>query len=149
MHTAILKYISSVNTLESWYTQLRQTQNSVLGQPLNVTGCCTVTTTWCGEAPTFSAPPVTHLELKRSEVRSFVTSIKQTGRGPSESHPQGRAGVGFVLCLVIVSVSPTTFRRQQQADKQIERLFDAGALFLCDTLTPSLLHGPGGEYHRE
>lgn len=49
-----------------------------------------------------------------------------------------------VLCSVIVSLSPTTFRRQQRADKQIEQLFDAEALFLCDMLTPVLLRSLGG-----
>lgn len=108
-----------------------------------------MTAAWRGEAPFLKALPVTHHKLG-SGVRSFVTGIKQTGWRLSESHVRDALGSvqggGEALCCVwvIVSLSPSTFGRQQQADKQIERLFDAGVLFLCETPTPILLHCLGG-----
>lgn len=39
-----------------------------------------------GEAPSFNAPPVTHLELKGKGVRPFVTSVRKVGWGLGESH---------------------------------------------------------------
>ena len=116
---------------------------SVLRQLLNVSCCCAVNAAQCGEAPSRSMLYSTSDSsgAERSGVRSFVTNIKQTGWGLSESYPQGQNGARFwwALCLVIVSMSPTIFRRQQHGDKQIKQLFDAAALFLCDTLTPVLL----------
>lgn len=79
---------------------------------------------------------------ERSGVRSFVTGIRQTGRGLGESRILGDA---FSNCLSVTD-------HQQQTDKQIEGLFDARVLFLCDMLTPIPLHslGWGGEvYNRE
>lgn len=98
---------------------------------------CTVTGAWCGEAPSVGALPVTHRELK-GQGSDLLSQASNKQAGGSVSHTSSGT------CLVIVSLSPTTFRRQQQADKQIERLFDAGALFSCDTPTPILLRSLGG-----
>lgn len=89
-----------------------------------------------GEAPSFSALPVTHRELK-GQGSGLLSQTSNKQAGGSVSHTSSGT------CLVIVSLSPTTFRRQREADKQIEWLFDAGSLFLCDTLTPVLLHSLG------
>lgn len=93
---------------------------------------------------------MTHRELKGqgSDLLSQASN-KQAG-GLSESHILGDAAgsVWGGLCAVFgnclsLFLSHTTFRRHQQPDKLIERAFDAGVLFLCDTLTPILLHSLG------
>lgn len=106
-----------------------------------------------GEAPLFKALQMTHGELKgqRSGPLSQASN-KQSGGSVSHTSSgteQGRFGLGFVACSVIVSSSPTTFRRQQQPDKQIEWLFNARLLFLCDTLIPAVLHSLRWEQNRE
>lgn len=59
-------------------------------------------------------------------------------------HDGASVGVGFVLCLVIVSVSPTTSRRQQRGDKQIERPFDATASVSMWYANTNAVSQPGG-----
>lgn len=62
---------------------------------------------------------------------------------------QGWEGGGVcVMFLVIVSLSPSTFTRQQQTDMKMEQLLDAAALFLCDTPQPFLLHSLRGNMTR-
>lgn len=72
----------------------------------------------CGEAPSFSVASVTHQELKgQGSALLTKSSNKQAAGSCSESQsPWDVAGSvwdGFCMPrLVIVSVSPTTFRRQ-------------------------------------
>lgn len=105
-----------------------------------------------GEAPSFTVLPMTHQELK-GQGSALLSQASNKHAGDLVSHPSlgtwwGRFALGFVRCSVIVSLSPTPDRRQQQADKQIEQLFDARSLFLCDMLTPFLLCSYGGNMTR-
>lgn len=131
--TDLTCYTSALSTRQGlaahrlWSTQLRQTEKCFVATfkcyQLLCCGCCMFR-----GSPSFQCATGDSSGAERSEVRSFVTSIKQTGQGLTESH------ILWGTCLVIVSLSPTTLRRQQRVDEQIERLFDAGALSVCDTL---------------
>lgn len=97
------------------------------------------------ESPCFKC--ITGDSWRAEKVRGQLFCHKRQTNRPVSHISLGASSATFlwVLCCVswIVSLSPTTSGRLQLADKQIEKLFDTGVLFLCDTLTPVHLQNLG------
>lgn len=78
-----LTYLHSVNMLGSLvYTAQTNTEKGFVTTFKCYTSCYTVTATWFGGSPVFLRATGDSSGAERSEVRSIVTSIKQTGQGP-------------------------------------------------------------------
>lgn len=83
-----------------------------------------------GEAPSLCMLPVTHRERKGQGSDLLSHASNKQARGSVSHASMGLGEVGALLCLVIVSLSPTTFRRRRRADKQKAPPHKARALSL-------------------